>query len=336
MNDQIQQIISNAKSIVILQADNPDADSLGSSLALEELLAGQNKIVTLYCGVDIPGYLRHIRGWDRVQTEIPHKFDASIVVDASTMTLFEKLQNSGQQGWIASKPCIVLDHHDTTDNSIHFADATLIRPELSSTGELIYELALAFGWHVNQAAGEHIMQAILGDTQGLSNSLASAETYRAVAALLDIGVDRQKLEEARREFTKMDPRIYAYKASLISRTEFHVDGQLALVTIPQAEINEFSPLYNPAPLIQGDMLQTIGVKVALVFKSYDDGKILCSIRANSPIAAKLAEHFGGGGHDYASGFKISGGMTLDQVKSSSIEFAAKLLNNEGEDGNEAI
>ena len=326
MIDEIKQIIEASSHIVVLQADNPDADSLGSALALEELLEEQGKKVSMYCGVDMPTYLRHVEGWDRVTTEVPASFDASIIVDTSTLTLFEKLRNSGQQGWIAAKPCIVLDHHGTTDDSISFSNAILNKPAASSTGELIYNLAKELGWEIPPSAGVFIMQAILGDTQGLTNSLASAQTYRVMAELTDAGVSRPALEEARREFTKMDPRIYTYKARLIERTEFHNEGQIAVVTVPQAEISEFSPLYNPAPLIQGDMLQTIGVKVAIVMKSYDDGKILCSIRSNTPIAAQLAEPFNGGGHDYASGFKIDGGKQLVDVKSDCITFASQLLN----------
>ena len=324
MIDQIKKIVEAAQHIVVLQADNPDADSLGSALALEDLLVEQGKSVTLYCSVDPPTYLRHINGWDRVQNEIPNKFDASIIVDASTLTLFDKLNKSGQQSWVATKPCIVLDHHETTDDSINFANVVLNDPSISSTGELVYNLAKELKWTITPLAGSCIMNAIQGDTQGLTNQLTKSATYRVMADLTKLGVSRPELEEARREFTKMDRKIFDYKSTLISRTEFHVDGQIALVTIPQAEINEFSPLYNPAPLIQQDMLQTIGVKVAIVLKSYNDGKILASIRANTPIAAQLAEHFGGGGHNYASGFKLENGE-INQTKSDCIKKGSDLI-----------
>ena len=38
MYDQAKQIINSAKKIVVIQAENPDGDSLGSALALEEIL----------------------------------------------------------------------------------------------------------------------------------------------------------------------------------------------------------------------------------------------------------------------------------------------------------
>lgn len=324
----IQEIITDAKTLVIVQADNPDADSLGSALALEQILADLGKETHLYCGVDMPTYLRYMQGWDRIDSELPKQFDASIIVDASTMTLLEKLTASGHQGWLAAKPCIVLDHHQTVDNAVPFAMVTINDHERASAGELIWLLGKQLDWPVSVKAQEFLASSILGDTQGLTNRLASAETYRILAEFIDNGVDRPALEELRREYSKMPAAIYRYKADLIKRTELAVDERLALVTIPQDEINQYSPLYNPAPLIQGDMLQIAGVEVAVVLKHYADGKITGAVRCNAtaPIGAQLAEHFGGGGHAQASGFKITDGRMLDEVKQELISTATKLLN----------
>lgn len=325
--DQIQQIVADAQKIVIVQADNPDGDSLGSALALEYIIGDMGKEPYLYCAVDSPTYLRYMPGWDRVQKDLPKEFDASIIVDASTMTLFERLSQSGQQGWLASKPCAVIDHHEVVENPIPFATVTVNDSSRASAGELIYILAKQFGWDVSVQAQELLMTSILGDTQGLTNQLASAETYRIMAEFVENGVDRPKLEELRRDFGKMQPEIYKYKADLIKRTEFANDGKIALVVVSQNEINAYSPLYNPAPLIQNDMLQTQGVEVAVVFKSYDDGRVTAAIRSGlaAPIAAQLADHFGGGGHANASGFKVTDGRKVNQIKQECIAKATELL-----------
>jgi len=89
MQEKIQKFVQQAQKIVIVQADNPDADSLGSSLALEHILGDLGKDVYLYSGVDVPTYLRYLSGWDRVFSEFPSTFDLSIIVDASTYTLFD-------------------------------------------------------------------------------------------------------------------------------------------------------------------------------------------------------------------------------------------------------
>jgi len=327
VTDQINKLVTDSSSILIIQADNPDGDSLGTALALDTIFHKLGKQTYLYCAVDMPGYLRFLKGWDRVSNELPANFDLTIIVDASTMTLLEKLTQSGKQGWVASKPCIVLDHHETVENPVPFATVLLNDTSVSSTGELVYNLAKSCQWPLDEQSGACIMSAVLGDTQGLTNPMTSSDTYRLMADLQDLGVNRPALEEARRELSKMPPEILKYKARLIERTEFHHNGKLAVVNIPHQEITEFSPLYNPAPLIQNDMLQTTGVGVAVVLKHYNDGKILGAIRSNPGynIAAKLAEHFGGGGHQYASGFKLTDGRSLQDAWNECISVTGELL-----------
>ena len=325
--EQIQDILENAKHIVIVQADNPDADSLGSALALEDILGEMGKQTTLYCGVDMPGYLRYLAGWDRVEKDLPKQFDASIIVDASTMTLLENLEQSGQSKWLAAKPCVVLDHHHSVDNPILFATVAIIDAGRASAGELIFLLGQQLKWTLPLAAQEFIMSSILGDTQGLTNQLTNAETYRVMGQLVDNGVDRSQLEEMRRAYSKMPIEIFKYKAILINRAALSSQGAVMNVAIPQSEINVYSPLYNPAPLIQGDMLQTINVRVAIVFKHYTDGKVTAAIRCNAGagIGAELAEHFGGGGHKFASGFKVIGGKPFEDLRAECLRYADDLL-----------
>lgn len=324
---KVGELIADAQKVVILQADNPDADSLGSALALEQIIGDMNKEPYLYCSVDMPSYLRYLEGWDRVSNELPNQFDLSIIVDASTSTLFEKLIQSGKQGWVAKKPAIVLDHHGEVSNNIEFATVTINNPEISSTGELIYTLATDQKWDISNTAAEFLMTAILGDTQGLTNALASSKTYRVIADIIDMGISRTKLEELRREFSKMPKIIYKYKGELIHRTELHNNGTIAIVDIPQTEINEFSPLYNPAPLIQNDMLQIKDVAISIVLKHYDDGKVTGAIRCNQGygIGAELAAHFGGGGHPNASGFKSIQSRPFNELKTECITVATDLL-----------
>jgi phosphoesterase RecJ-like protein len=325
MEKQITDLVAAAEHIVVVQADNPDADSIGSALALEHILGDLGKQVSLYCGVDIPTYLRYLGGWDRVGKDLPKQFDLSIIVDASTYTLLEQLYKTGQLAWLKAKPSIVLDHHKTVEKPLDFAAVSLINPDVASTGELIFSVAKQNGWAVSSDAGEQIMASILGDTQGLTNDLTKASTYRTMAELTELGVNRSQLEERRREASKMAPVIYAYKGRLLGRTEFSSDGHIAHVRIPQQEINEYSPLYNPAALVQFDMLQVENVQLSIVFKTYDDDHITGAIRSNVPVAAKLAESLGGGGHDFASGFKTTPGQDFDTVKATCLETARKLL-----------
>jgi len=326
--DNIKALLKDAKQAVIIQADNPDGDSLASALSLEQILGDLDIEPHLYCGVDVPDYLKHLPGWDHVTKEMPSSFDLSIIVDTSALSLLQKLQTSHYRNWVASKPVIVLDHHSDVVCDIPYATVVINANEAVATGELIYYLSKQLNWPLNLAAKTFVAASILADSLGLTSEGTTAGTYRIMADLIDSGVDRPGLEEARRALTKMPASIFRYKAELIKRTELLADGQIALVSIPHDELMEYSPLYNPAPLIQNDMLQTEGVRVAIVLKHYKDGKVTGSIRCgfNTKIAADLAKHFGGGGHIYASGFKLENGKPFNEIKSECIRLATELLN----------
>lgn len=327
MYDKIKELVEPAQRIVIIQADNPDGDSLASALALEEILGDLGKETSLYCSVDVPDYLKHLKGWDRVSTEIPSQFDISIIVDTSAISLLEKLENSHYKNWVASRPVIVLDHHADVECDIPYATVVINDKDAVATGEVIYSVAHELGWKLNLQAKTHIVSSILADSLGLASEGTTPTTYRIIADLVEGGVNRATLDEARRAFMKMPEQIFRYKGRLIARAEIHGDGAIALIVIPHEEIMEYSPLYNPAPLIQGDMLLIEGVKIAIVLKAYRDGKITAAIRANhgGHIAADLAVHFGGGGHVYASGFKIQDGRPVSEVKAECISLATELL-----------
>lgn len=321
----IQQLIENSKHIVIMQADNPDGDSLASALALEQILGDLGKSTTLYCGVNIPSYLTYLKGWDRVTRELPKQFDLSVIVDVSAISLFENLQKSGQLGWVAAKPSIIIDHH-AVDVSILFA-TVICNKSAVATGEVIYELAEQLKWKLNHTAKEMLAISILSDSLGLISEGTSARSIHIIAELVENGVKLAELENARREMMRKSIELTRYKGKLLERIEYFDDSRIATVTIPWSEIEKYSHAYNPSMLVIDDMRLTEGTDVAIAFKVYKDGKVTAKIRCNysKNIAGELAAHFGGGGHPYASGFKISDGRNFEDIKSETITVASKLL-----------
>lgn len=325
---KIKSLVEQATNILIIQPDNPDGDSLGTALALEHILGDMGKIPSLYCGVEIPYYLKFLEGWARVSKDIPAKIDLSIIVDTSSKLLLGQLEKHPDNSWVSSKPVIVLDHHINVECDIPYATIVCNRSDFVATGELLYELAKELDWPISIFAGENIMQSILSDSLGLTSEGTTAETYRRLAELIDKGVNRPKLEEARRALSKMQPSVFQYKAELINRTEFYGDNnEIAVVTIPEEELFSIGTLYNPAPLILNEVTMVEGVMVGIVLKRYRE-KITAAIRCtdNVGIAHSLAESFGGGGHPYAAGFKMEKPFdSFADVKSQVINKAIELL-----------
>lgn len=299
---QATDLIANAQKIIVIQAENPDGDSLASSLALEELLSDLGRDVRLYAPVEIPKYLRYVPGWDRVDNTFDTKADLAIIVDTSADVLLSKvLEAPGVRHFLETHPVVVIDHH-ISESTLSFDHATIIE-EAAATGEIIYRLAAKNNWTINEQAAEHMLAAILSDSLGLSTQSVTGDTLRVAAALVDLGAAPSVIETRRRQLMKKSPEILAYKGELIGRIEYLLDGKLALVHVPWDDIQRYSDQYNPSALVIDEMLLVEAVNVAVAIKTYPDGKITGKIRANLPIAEQIASFFGGGGHNYAAGFR---------------------------------
>lgn len=301
----MQKLIENAKRIVIIQAENPDGDSIGSALALEQILGDLGKEVALYCPVQIPTYQRYLPGWDRISIDFDITADLGIIVDTTSGTLLSKaIDQPVVNAWFNSHKTIVLDHHADVEPTLPFDAEYNISKTAVSTGELIYGLAKENNWKINKLAAENLYTSIQSDSLGLTTEATTADSFRVCADLIDLGVNVAEIEERRRESFKKSQRILEYKGKLIERIEYFSDGRLALIHIPFEEIQEYSDEYNPTVLVLDEMRLVTGVDVAIGTKTYPDGKITAKIRSNLPISNEIAGAFGGGGHKFASGFRV--------------------------------
>lgn len=334
--DLVKKHIDSSKHIIIMQADNPDGDSLGSSLALEAIFSEMGKQVTLVCTVDMPAHLRYLPGWDRVTKEIPSIFDVTVIVDTNTETLFENANKNRGFEWIKTKPVIVLDHH-TESEGLSFATVSIVEPVVA-TSELIYKIAISCDWPLPVDACDMMAMSIMSDSLGLTTSSTTPESFRVMANLVEIGVDLAKLDSARRELMKKEQVLIPYKGELLKRVSFDGNGRIASVIIPWKEIEQYSPLYNPTVLVIDDMRMTVGVEIAIGYKVYKDGKITGKIRCNygSPIANDLAIKFGGGGHPYAAGFKILDGTPIETLVQNVNKEASELLDQNSTHSNTVV
>ena len=298
-----KNLIEKATKITVIQAENPDGDSLGSALALEEILGEASKEVQLFCPVDIPKYLRYFSGWDRISDNL-WPSDLFVIVDTASQILLSKIwENPLYRNLLEKMPILVIDHHTDATPDLEFSHEIILK-EASSCAEVIFDFAKNSGFEINQQAAEHLMGAILSDTLGFSTQNVSPETFEIASQLTKLGASTAKIEEARREFSKKSPEILEYKGELIRRIEYFLDGKLALVHIPWDEIKKYSDKYNPSILVIDEMRLVEGVEVCVAIKTYPDGKLTGKVRTNSPVAADIAGYFGGGGHAYAAGFRV--------------------------------
>lgn len=329
MYETVKNQVTDAQKIVVIQGENPDGDSLASSLALEELLGEQGKDVVLYCAIDMPKYLRFLSGWDRVVNDFPFDADLAIIVDTAAEALLEKaLGTRSIRSFLESHPVVVLDHHgeasdEEEQNDLAFPHEFILSRAAAATGELIYDIAKTLGWNVTPLSASMLYSSIAADTLGLSTESVTHGTYQTMADLVKHGANPYEIENARRELMKKPADILAYKGELISRVEYSLDGALATVHIPWEDIQEYSDRYNPSILVLDEMRLVEGVQVACAIKTYPDGKLTGKLRCNLPVASAIAGYFGGGGHNYAAGFKVH--ETYDQIMRELLTATEKAL-----------
>lgn len=322
MFDTAIPLLKDAQKIVVIQAENPDGDSLGSALALEEILGDLSKEVSLYAPIDIPSYLRYFSGWDRITSDFNTKADLAIIVDTSADILLGKvLETPGVRHFLESHPVVVIDHH-ATDSTLSFKHTPLFATA-AATSEIIYDLAQTAGWSINEQAADHLLGSLLSDTLGLSTPSVTPQSYRVAAGLTECGAHASTIEERRREFMKKAPEILSYKGRLIERIDYRLDNQLAIVHVPFEEIEAYSNQYNPGALIGDELRLVQGVEMGCVLKTYPDGKVTARLRGNAPIAETIAAYFGGGGHKYAAGFRVY--EDYDKVVTELVEATEKAL-----------
>lgn len=302
MYQEFADFIKDKARIQIIQAENPDGDSLGSAVALDYLLAEHD--ISMYCPVDIPRYLHYFDDWSRVTNEFDYRADGYIIVDTAASVLLSKLlEDTAIRNRLYGAPVLVIDHHETEDD-LDFSHESIIETRPACT-ELIYEIATRCELTIPREAADAMLMGIMSDTLGLTSAAVTARTFEICAELTRLGSKIAELEEHRREFMKKSIRIMEYKAELMQRVEFSLDGMLATVHIPWDDIQNYSDEYNPNVLIMEELRMVEGVKVAVAVKTYPDGKVTGKIRCmgDTGVAEQIAGYFGGGGHAFAAGFR---------------------------------
>lgn len=322
----IENLVGESSAVLIIQAENPDGDSLGSALALEAILGDMGKTVHLYCPVEIPKYLRYASGWDRVSDQLPNKFDLSIIVDTASATLLDRAIVPENLSRITKHPVIVIDHH-ATQSDLQFEFTMINDSSAVATGELIYKIAKTLGWKIPADAAENLVISIMADSLGLITEGTTSNSIHTVAELVELGAKISTIENRRRDFMKKSPEILKYKGELLQRIEYYLDGALAVVHIPWDDIAEYSDQYNPSVLVLDEMRLVEGVRLAVAIKTYPDGKLTGKLRANpdAQIAETVAAYFGGGGHPFAAGFRIY--EDLEKAKQELVGAVDKALAN---------
>lgn len=300
--ETLANLIKDAKTILLLQPDSPDGDSLGSGLGLEEILGDLGKQTVMYSYKEPENYLRSQEGWDRISQDFPKFFDLTILVDTGAPALI-KSTIEHHFAALTAKPVVVIDHH-MSRTPFGFDTIDIIEPA-AAAAEVIVEIAQTLEWPINPQAASKLATAILSDSLNLTTPDSTAHTLEMMAVLVHAGANLYDLYTLKRETSALSSELLHLKGKLLSSVEFHADGRLAILEIPPDTVERYKDDYEPYTLVLNEMQWTKGVELAAVFKNYGT-KINVPLRSKSGLASPIAELFGGGGHLNAAAYRCKG------------------------------
>ena len=338
MFEELAKLLEDKQKIVIVIANNPDVDSVGSALALAEIFTQMQKEATIYCRSEIPFYLHFLKDWHQIQNTLTTAYDLAIMVDNSALALLEDDNAKiNAVNILRSKPLVILDHHPLESN-IDFATLIYNEASMAATGELIYAISQELKWPLNELSATYLAASILSDSLGFTSQIMikNSQPLRVVADLVDLGVDLNALAQRRLQWQEIPARLVAYRGELFQRVVFYQQDRIALLTIEYDEIKKLGSLFNPT-IVLDDLRQIENLKLTLGFKKYQNPsgqlfRVTLRIRCyrQCRIAQDLAETFGGGGHPYAAGAKWQdNNLDFATIEQDVLKRAGELLERAG-------
>ena len=173
-----EDIIKNAKKILIISHVNPDGDALGSTCAMYQAIYKRFKKKCDICTLNYvsPSY-KFLPNLELAKQfyDTSLVYDLVITVDVAAIdriadmkVLFDK-----------AKVRINIDHHKTNNG---FGDYNYINPEASSAGEVLYNLFKNSDWEIDKEMNFALTHGVLSSTSWalLSNSKINEPKFKSV------------------------------------------------------------------------------------------------------------------------------------------------------------
>jgi len=303
-----EELIDQSKIILIAGHKDPDGDSVGSMLAMANYLKSRKKDYYLYTYDKPPNYLSFLPLFEEIKTTLPKKeFDLLIALDYGN---FYRLKISD---FIPSAAKILsIDHHEFSDQK---GDVVILNPSADSTCQMVYSFFKENKITISDKIAECIFCGIMADTGVCQYQNTEIQTFESIVALLQsYQFDWKRII---RETTYCKRTINTMKlwARILDRLERDDKSIMAYTYITRQDFKDFKLPYDQASGLTDLIKTATDVKFVMLLKNYfEDGFIEVSMRSDDQKdydTAKLAALFGGGGHKYASGFKMQG--TIDEV-----------------------
>src|SRR5205085_4010335 len=195
---------------------------------------------------------------------------------------------------------INIDHHKSGRN---FAHVNWIDPKAVATAEMVYRLARHAKVKISPEIATCLYTAVLTDTGAFMFEGTNEHTFELARELVLAGADPARC--ARHIYfghSTAKLRLLGAALSALQR-----EGWLAWIWVTQEQMDRVGAKEEDCEGLVNYALSIGDVEVAAFFRELPDGRFRVSLRSKGKLdVARVAENFGGGGHECASGCAVEG------------------------------
>ncbi len=326
---EIYPLLSRPHTVVITPHQKPDADAMGSSLALQNVLVQLGHTVTVISPTNWAGWVNWMPGTKDVINYEQDKEKANKLLDEAEwlfcldFNIFHRTKTMTDK--LAALTCtkILIDHHQEPDvNSFQYGISDTSK---SSTCEMIYDFIIQSGNEdkINEQVAECLYAGLIGDTGSFRFPSAHAGVHKIVAVLKEKGLKHGLVHEQLYD-NFLENRLRFIGHVLLHRMEVFYEYNTALIAIPKSDLLKFNiktgdteGLVNYPQSIQGIKL------VGLVIDRDEERKWSFRSKGDFDCNSFARKYFEGGGH-----FNAAGGRSSDTLAVTVKRFREAIKENE--------
>ena len=172
---------------------------------------------------------------------------------------------------------------------------------------MIFRLAREANVALSPEVATCLYTAVLTDTGSFGYAGTSERTFVLAQELVRAGADPVAIAQ-NVYFSNPTAKMRLLGAAL---NNLHRDAALAWMNVTREDMDRTNALEEHTEGLVNYALAIEGVEVALFFREMPDHRYRVSLRSKGAVnVATIAEHFGGGGHECASGCSMEGPLSV--------------------------
>lgn len=295
--DLISQKIHQSQRMVITSHLRPDGDSICTGLGLYFMGKSLGKDVAIINTDKTPVPLDNLPDIENITIgQIPpNVYDIVILLECANVS------RSGQNH-LDNTFKINIDHHHSND---YYGDINWVDPEAPAVACMIFTLGEKLGIKFTPRIASHLYCAVVSDTGSFQFSNTNAQSFEVSYKLIKCGANPIKVSE--HLFNNNSPDKIKLLGQVLSTLTMNDKRNIAIISMFKKNLEDLHLKEIDTEDITTLARSIKGVEIVLFFKEIETDTYRVSLRSKGHAnSARVAEHFGGGGHLHAAGFTVTG------------------------------